>query len=495
MSDQKLTAIILAATEQGGMGSNYFENKTRHLLPIANKPLIQHLIETTDECEQIKKKYIIIEEIIENSEKKNPSKEVYNSILEVRNKDDIELVGQDPLTQVGTFETVRRFIARDVKNNPFPLLILYGDTLVEENFLKYMIDQYYNEEEESKIIWGLAKSKKKRGKFIITKKIDENNGFVRINDDDIINIFEYPVQRDTSYDFLSDTGIMVISKGAWNDIDKLIKKIHRPSSLGLFSFSNILKQALILRDIDIEGIRDVDIKIIGILAPDDQWYEANYPWEILKLNNIKISELVKDVSWTNEDEKKIGKKMVFIPKNKEITMSNGARIRGPCILGEKIKIHDYAIIENSYIGEGCMIGSNTFIHDSTLVGNVKIHQGATIENAIIMENSTIFYHSDVLHSIIGKNVTIGSGVRTPCQRLKNTDDKPIDVTYFSDTGIKKTNKFGAIIGDNCQIGSGTVIHPGRRIGKRSKIHANCEILKNIKPDSNIKNEDIVKGYD
>ena len=41
-----MTAIILAATEMGGMGRDYFENKTRHLLPLANKPLIQHLIET-----------------------------------------------------------------------------------------------------------------------------------------------------------------------------------------------------------------------------------------------------------------------------------------------------------------------------------------------------------------------------------------------------------------------------------------------------------------
>jgi len=69
------------------------------------------------------------------------------------------------------------------------------------------------------------------------------------------------------------------------------------------------------------------------------------------------------------------------------------------------------------------------------------------------------------------------------------------VTYFSDTGIKKTDKFGAIIGDYCQIGSGTVIHPGRRVGKRSNISANCEILKNIKPDSNIRNKDMVEGYE
>lgn len=188
-----------------------------------------------------------------------------------------------------------------------------------------------------------------------------------------------------------------------------------------------------------------------------------------------------------------------------------------------------------------------------------------------MENSVICYHAEVLHSIVGKEVMIGSGVKTPCQRLKNVKDflfgirtdvkleedfnkgvfsevlknafktkgysvadnatitkrkenewvmsgekmrkffirkedgklnisrdkKPVYpwVTYFSDIGIKRTEKFGAIIGDYCQIGSGTVIHPGRRVGKRSKIYANCEILKNIKPSSDIRNKDMTEGYD
>ena len=117
--------------------------------------------------------------------------------------------------------------------------------------------------------------------------------------------------------------------------------------------------------------------------------------------------------------------------------------------------------------------------------------------SIIMENTVICYHAEVLHSIIGKEVVIGSDVKTPCQRLNKVDGvpKPQDVTYFSDVGIKRTSKFGAIVGDYCQIGSGTVIHPGRRIGKQSKIYANCEILKNIKPNSKIRNKDIVEEYD
>ena len=599
MQEQQLTAIILAATERGGMGDDYFENKTRHLLPIADKPLIQHLIETVDEVEGVGKKYtLIIEEKVEENEKRKPCEEVYKWIFRDRIGKDIELVGQDPITQVGTFEVVRRYIEEDKKEDLFPILVLYGDTLVGKNFLEFTIDQYRNEQQESKIVWGFVESKKKMDTFVITTQSeDKNNGFLRIAGKDIRNIFEHPIlRRDESYDFLRDTGVIVISEDAWKDILKLIKRIHRPSSIGLFSFPNILKQALVFKDVDIEDIKDVDIEISGIVPSEDpehpHWNEANYPWEILELNKLKIPDVVKDAKrtgekeksiliqedteWTKEKEEEIGQKTILVQDDAEFTMSNGARIKGPCILGKNTKnrdfaIHDYAIIEHSYIGDGCKIGNRTSIIDSTLVKDVRVNHDAVIEKSIIMENSVICYHAEVLHSIVGKEVMIGSGVKTPCQRLKNVegflfsirtdtklkedlnkgvfsevlknafktygysvadnatitkrkeneweisgekmrkvfireedgklnisrDKKPVYpwVTYFSDIGIKRTEKFGAIIGDYCQIGSGTVIHPGRRVGKRSKIYANCEILKNIKPSSDIRNKDMIEGYD
>lgn len=507
MREQQITAIILAATEMGGMGDDYFERKTRHLLPIADKPLIQHLIETVDKCKQIGEKHIIIEEKVEENGKIEPCEEVYKSVFGDRVGDDIKLEGQEPLAQAGTFEAVKEYIeGEDKKESIFPILVLYGDTLVEEKFLERIVNQYGKENEESKIVWGLAESKKERGKFVITNYIDINNDFVQIDGDDIRNIFEYPIiGREKSYTFLHDTGIMAISKDSWDNINKLIDRIHRPSPLGLFSFTSIIKQALVFKNIE-----DVNIEIIGVVAPEDQWHEANYPWEILELNKTKISDSVKDgewarekersisiqedTEWTEEKEEEIGQKNILVQDNVKFTMTNGARIKGPCFLGKNIKIRDYAIIENSYIGDGCEIGEHAVILDSTLVKSVTVHPHATIEKSIIMENSKVYYHAEVLHSIVGKEVMIGSGVKTPCQRLKRVHGKPY-VTYFSDTGIKKTDKFGAIIGDYCQIGSGTVIHPGRRVGKQSNISANCEILKNIKPDSNIRNKDMVEEYE
>ena len=85
---------------------------------------------------------------------------------------------------------------------------------------------------------------------------------------------------------------------------------------------------------------------------------------------------------------------------------------------------------------------------------------------------------------------------TPSQKFRKLDTNLTSqkVIYFSDVGIQRTEKFGAIIGDYCQIGSGTVVHPGRRIGRKSILHANCTILKNVEPSSNLRNKTILEEY-
>lgn len=245
MQDKQITALILAGTEKGGMNDDYFENKTRHILPIANKSLIQNLVETLDKIGHIGTVHIKIEEKIENNEKKKPCEKEYKSIFGDLIGNGIELHGQDSLTQRGTFGAVKAFIdklkndnTKDIKDI-FPLLILYGDTLVEEKFLERIIDQYDNDK-EPKIIWGLVKHREKKGD-VVTEPIDMTKGFNGIDEKDIIDIFEQQKEIKESYDLLHDTGIMLISKNVWDEIYKLIKKIH-PSSHGIFSFTSIIRE-------------------------------------------------------------------------------------------------------------------------------------------------------------------------------------------------------------------------------------------------------------
>ena len=160
MGQGAITSVILAAMEPGGMGPDYFENKTRHILPAGDKPLISHLIDTLDNSGKIGDKYIIIEERIIDFERKMTCESSYKQLFNKRINRDIYLFGQDPLTRLGTFEAVRSFVDRKDGEDIFPLLVCYGDTLIDNNFLNRVIDRYFEiDSDKPKLVWGLTKPK------------------------------------------------------------------------------------------------------------------------------------------------------------------------------------------------------------------------------------------------------------------------------------------------------------------------------------------------
>jgi NDP-sugar pyrophosphorylase family protein len=285
----------------------------------------------------------------------------------------------------------------------------------------------------------------------------------------------------------------------------------------MFSLVNILKQILIFRGVEIKSankydpskeikdrstpyqeqqvkFEDLGIDISCILAPDNHWSDITYPWELLELNNKMLIQIVEGADWSEDKLNNIGKETILFPKDLEVVIKDAPKItgpciiKGPCILGRNLKIGNNVYIEGSFIGDNTEIGNFATIRNSNLVKGVHITENVVIENSIIMENSTIYCNCVIVSSILGKYVSTGIGTKFPCRRLKKIEYIPKDrkVTYFSDIKIENPNEFGSIIGDYCQIGSGTLIHPGRRIGKRSIISANSQVLKNLRPNSVIK---------
>ncbi|MCL4354861.1 UDP-N-acetylglucosamine diphosphorylase [Patescibacteria group bacterium] len=139
---------------------------------------------------------------------------------------------------------------------------------------------------------------------------------------------------------------------------------------------------------------------------------------------------------------------VFIGKG--TTIMDGVVIKGPAI-----------------IGENCFISSSVLIRENCLIGNdVTIGHACEIKNSILLNNSTAAHFNYIGDSIIGNNVNLAGGAIVANLRL---DKKPVTINL----GHKKisTNllKFGAIIGDNCNIGANAVLNPGTILGKDSVV--------------------------
>ncbi len=173
---------------------------------------------------------------------------------------------------------------------------------------------------------------------------------------------------------------------------------------------------------------------------------CEYPWEVLPKIKYFIIELGQTLS--SEEYNKIGEN-IWIAKS--ATVAPTAYINGPTIIGKDAEIRHCAFIRgNAIVGEGCVVGNST-----------------ELKNVILFNKVQVPHYNYVGDSILGYRSHMGAGSIT--SNVKS-DKKLVvvkDGTEKIETGLKK---FGAMLGDNVEVGCGSVLNPGTVIGKNSNIY-------------------------
>lgn len=173
---------------------------------------------------------------------------------------------------------------------------------------------------------------------------------------------------------------------------------------------------------------------------------CEYPWEVLPKIKDFIIELGQTLS--SEEYNKIGEN-IWIAKS--ATVAPTAYINGPTIIGKDAEIRHCAFIRgNAIVGEGCVVGNST-----------------ELKNVILFNKVQVPHYNYVGDSILGYSSHMGAGSIT--SNVKS-DKKLVvvkDGTEKIETGLKK---FGAMLGDNVEVGCGSVLNPGTVIGKNSNIY-------------------------
>lgn len=173
---------------------------------------------------------------------------------------------------------------------------------------------------------------------------------------------------------------------------------------------------------------------------------AEYPYEVLP----KISGFIKELIKTLDMDKfeKIGED-VYAAKSAKIAPT--AFIAGPCIIDEGAEVRHCAFIRGSAI-----VGKNSVVGNST-----------ELKNVILFDNVQVPHYNYVGDSILGFRSHMGAGSITSNVKsdktlvvIKNGEQK-------IETGLKKV---GAILGDNVEVGCGSVLNPGTVIGKNSNVY-------------------------
>ena len=173
---------------------------------------------------------------------------------------------------------------------------------------------------------------------------------------------------------------------------------------------------------------------------------VTYPWEALP----KISAFIVELGETLDEEKYEKRdKDIWIAKN--ATVATTAYIHGPAIIGENAEVRHCAFIRgNAIVGEGAVVGNTT-----------------ELKNVILFNKVQVPHYNYVGDSILGYKSHMGAGSIT--SNVKS--DKTL-VTIRTEENIVETGlkKFGAILGDEVEVGCGSVLNPGTVVGSHTNIY-------------------------
>jgi len=173
------------------------------------------------------------------------------------------------------------------------------------------------------------------------------------------------------------------------------------------------------------------------------------PWEWLK----GISAALREKSYPLESSR-------LIPP--------GVQITGEVFLHPTVKLPAYAtIIGPVWIGAETEIRPGAFIRGNVIVGaRCVLGNACEFKNALLLDRVQVPHFSYVGDSILGNGAHLGAGAILSNLRL---DQQPVSVRLPDRTVATGLRKFGAILGDEAEVGCNAVLQPGTLMGKRALV--------------------------
>ena len=188
-----------------------------------------------------------------------------------------------------------------------------------------------------------------------------------------------------------------------------------------------------------------------------------FPWEALPhigefilefISGIQASDMAVDY-YSPADGVLISRSAVTAPS---------ASITGPCFIGAGTEVRHCAFIRgNAFIGSGAVVGNST-----------------ELKNVILFNGVQVPHYNYVGDSILGYKAHMGAGSIT--SNVKS--DKLLVKVHAKDGDIETgLRKFGAMIGDQVEVGCGSVLNPGTVVGRNTNIYPLSSVRGVVAADS------------
>jgi UDP-N-acetylglucosamine diphosphorylase / glucose-1-phosphate thymidylyltransferase / UDP-N-acetylgalactosamine diphosphorylase / glucosamine-1-phosphate N-acetyltransferase / galactosamine-1-phosphate N-acetyltransferase len=153
------------------------------------------------------------------------------------------------------------------------------------------------------------------------------------------------------------------------------------------------------------------------------------------------------------------------------------RCEGVAFIGEKVCIGTGTVVEDgamikgpAIIGRNCQIRHNAYIRESVIIGDdCVVGNACEVKNSVLFNKAVVPHFNYIGDSILGCRAHLGAGVKisnfklVPGNIFVEIDGKPFD------TGLRK---FGALLGDDTEVGCNAVLNPGSILGRGSVVYPN-----------------------
>ncbi len=361
---------------------------------------------------------------------------------------------------------VLEYVIDAVKNNGI------NDIIIVVGYKKEVIMEHFKNYKGAKITYVVQEKQLGTAHALMHAKDHINETFIVLSGDNIIDnrSISKLIKDDSKYTILikehpnpSKYGAVFIEKEKLKEIvEKPKEEVGKFISTGIYKLpktifdkiGELASQGIYDLSSTIQLVVDKGEKINTIIA--DLWRDIVYPWDLIHLNETMIQKIPSSMGGIIE-------KGVIIKSDvsigRDTTIYSGCYIVGPVI-----------------IGEGCEIGPNVCVFPSTTIGDNSIVQPfCQVGNTVIMDDVRIGSGSLIKNSVIGRG----------CRIENNFSSLEGYSTIEIEGEFKKLEKIGAMIGEDCNIGSNVVVEPGKIIGRRCKIASLKRIMDNLPSNTNV----------
>lgn len=446
-SDFELNVVILAA----GIGSRMKSNLPKVLQPLANKPLILHLLNT---LQGLKPAQCIIVY--------GHQGELVKQTICQNNTNDFAINWAFQEQQNGTahatlqsIKYLQQSLATKPKNNF--TLVLVGDTpLLQIDTLQKLITTQM--QKQSKLTLLTAKVANPFGYGRIVRNAENQQISAIIEEKDANETIKKIKEINTGI-LLFDTNFLIQNLPKVNN-NNAQKEYYLTDLIAMAVNKNLPIASNVLEENQSWQTEGVNTKLqLANLERIYQKHQAEKLLEkgitLLNLNNVEI-RLSQEII--------CGKDVIIdsgVILEGKIVLGNNVKIGANCVLKnmiieDNVIIEPFCHLENSIIKNNCSIGPFARLRPNSELGeNVHIGNFVEVKKSMIGKNSKAGHLSYLGDAIIGEDVNIGAGTITCNYDGKHKHQTIINNKAFIGSGTQLVAPVE--IGENAIIGAGTTL--------------------------------------